>query len=267
MTFFFKTEQGYSFKLLIDLLQNTIRYPCFNVSSKGLELLMLDHYQRLLVNVELPASNFIEFNCDKPIVFGITSTYMQKLIKAVKRRNFLSLQVTEDRPSDLKITVVPKDKTSVREYAVKIQHVQMIDVDIPTGYDSPIHILCSDYQQMCKEIGGMDAQVVEMHVTGKQIQFECNAEDIYSKKFRFGVDLDTNKNASHGFKMTFDINQLVRLGKLSGIGGTSSYMKIFAVEGYPLLFQVNVGTLGTLSIYMKSNEEMERMKMIQDEIL
>ena len=151
MTFFCKTEQGYAFKLLVDLLQNTIRYPCFRISKTGIELLMLDHYQRLLVNVDLPATNFIEFNCDEPIVFGITSTYMQKLVKAVKRRNFLSMKITDEDPSNLKIIVVPKDKTSVREYDIKIQTVQIIDVDIPTGYDHPIHILCSDYQHMCKE--------------------------------------------------------------------------------------------------------------------
>lgn len=254
MTFFLKTEQGYAFKVLVDLLHNTIKYPCFTISERGVELRSLDYYQRLLVDLFLPAENFLEFRCDKPVTFGITSTYLQNLVKTVKRRNILTMEITDEDVSKLTVHVTPKDLSSTMSASLKIQHIQMIEVDLFEGYSYPIHIPSSEYQKMIKSLSSMEAKVVEITIKDdKQINFYCNAENVYDKSFTFGQDT-TGENE---YKMTFDINQLNRLSKLSCIGGTSSYIKIFSQKDYPLKFLVNVGTLGTLGIYIKSNEVIE----------
>ena len=52
-------------------------------------------------------------------------------------------------------------------------------------------------------------------------------------------------------KINFDIEQFVRLNKITGL---SNNIQIFPKKGLPLMFKTAVGNLGTISVYIKSKE-------------
>ena len=95
-----------------------------------------------------------------------------------------------------------------------------------------------------------------MRVTAKnfQIIFHCNAGGILKRTVQFGeeeIDEDSTEPATE-YCQDFLTEQLCRITKLSGL---SSNMQIF--PGKPLLFRSNVGSIGKISIYIKSKEQME----------
>ena len=62
---------------------------------------------------------------------------------------------------------------------------------------------------------------------------------------------DTNDNTDE-YSQEFSTEQLCRITKLAGL---STNMQIF--PGKPLLFKSNVGSLGKISIFIKSKEQLE----------
>lgn len=254
MSFHLKTDQGHSFKLLVDLLKNTIQYPCFSLTPEGIFLRVLDLNQVLLVDVYLAQENFLEYTCETPMVIGLTISYLQANLKSIKKKNILHMNIDENT-MELVTLIEPRDKSSSFEAGLQIHHVQSLTVDIPTDYGHPIHVSCSEYQKMCKEIGNVSAKTI-VTVFPETIIFSVNAENIYRKKFVFGAEIDGNVyNESESFSMTFSTTQIRKLAKMSAIGGPSSYLKIYAKKDEPIMFKVNVGTLGNISLYLKSKEQ------------
>ena len=96
-----------------------------------------------------------------------------------------------------------------------------------------------------------------MKVTAKnaQITFNCNAGGILKRTVQFGDEENDDDGVpieSNEYCQDFLTEQLCRITKLSGL---SSNMQIF--PGKPLLFRSNIGSLGKISIYIKSKEQIE----------
>ena len=84
------------------------------------------------------------------------------------------------------------------------------------------------------------------------IEFSCNAGGILKRTVQFGeIDEDEDKDATE-YEQEFVTDQLCRITKLSGL---STNMQIF--PGKPLLFTSSVGSLGKISIYIKSKEQID----------
>jgi hypothetical protein len=65
---------------------------------------------------------------------------------------------------------------------------------------------------------------------------------------------DDSKNDEPEYAEDFDTEQLTRITKLSGL---STNMQIYPKSENPLLFRCPIGTLGKISIYLKSKNLQE----------
>ena len=85
------------------------------------------------------------------------------------------------------------------------------------------------------------------------IEFSCNAGGILKRSVRFGEDVnDDEDELREEFAQDFNTEQLCRITKLSGL---STNIQIY--PGKPLLFKSNIGSIGTIFIYIKSKEQLE----------
>ena len=164
------------------------------------------------------------------------------------------INVDDKNPNDLAIKVIPKENNRISTSYLKIQTVQNLDIDIPTGYVKPVIVSSSEFQKMSKDMSNIGTT---MKVTAKnfQIVFHCNAGGILKRTVQFGeeeTDEDSIEGGSTEYSQDFLTEQLCRITKLSGL---SNNMQIY--PGKPLLFRSNVGSLGKISIYIKSKEQIE----------
>ena len=92
------------------------------------------------------------------------------------------------------------------------------------------------------------------------INFYCNAGDVYSKEVAFGdIDNDSDDEDNVNFyDYSFDTEQMCRLVKVAGL---SNRIQVYTHDKLPLFFKTRVGTLGTLGIYIKSNEQLEKEEL------
>jgi len=257
MTIIFKakTQEAYVLKILMELLANNIKTGCFEIDLNGISLCMMDHHRKVLIDLNLKAENFsiYKFN-SKKMFLGINLNHFHKMLKAIKKKDSIEFLIDDDFPSDLTIKVVPKENNKKTISVVKIQSIQNLDIDIPKGYEKQISVPSSDYQKMIKELSSI-GNVIKVTAKNFSIQFGCNAGGVLKRTVEFGEnesDDNDDKTEDNIFLQDFATEQLIRITKISGLSNT---IKIY--PGKPLLFKSNIGNIGTISIYIKSKEQIE----------
>lgn len=259
-----KTREGYVVKILAELLQNNIKTACFEVDGNGIRLNMMDHHKTILICLNLDANKFnvYKFKKDRKMYLGINLTHFHKMLKSIKKKDSVQFFIDDQSPNDLGIKVIPKENNRVTTSYVKIQSIQTLDIDIPEGYNKPILVPSGEYQKMIKGMVHI-SNIVNISAHGFQIRFTCDAGGVMKRTTDFGEteDSDDESDASDDehdeYKADFDADQLSRITKLAGL---STNMQIFPMDDLPLLFESDVGSIGKISIYIKSRQQIEMEK-------
>ena len=104
------------------------------------------------------------------------------------------------------------------------------------------------------------ASIMKIRSKKNYITFYCNAGDVYSREVAFGeIDDDSDSDDEDDtYEYSFDTEQMCRLVKVAGL---SNRIQVYTHDKLPLFFKTRVGTLGTLGIYIKSNEQLEKEEL------
>ena len=83
-----KTDQGYIFKLLIELLQHNIKDGCFSINQTGIYFRMSDTHHKICIDISLMSENFIHYEVasEEDIHIGVNLIHLFKMIKSTKLR-------------------------------------------------------------------------------------------------------------------------------------------------------------------------------------
>ncbi len=261
-----KTGEAYQIKVLAELLTNNLKTGCFEVSNDGIKLRMFDHPRKTLVDLRLLGENFsyYKFKYNDPICLGLNLNHFHRMLKSIKKKDSLQLFIDPSIPNELGIRTIPKENTRITTSGIKIQEVQNLDIDIPTGYGKPVIVPSSEFQKMCKDLSSIGSININVRARDFHIEFIADADGILKRKVTFGENEDSDdedsddRNLTKEYYATFTTDQLSRITKLAGLSNT---MQIFpATTKLPLLFRSSVGSLGKISIYVKSKELVEEEK-------
>ena len=259
MSFHIKTQEGYVIKVLSELLHNNIKVGCFEITKAGMFFRMTDTHNRLCIDIALYAENFEVFKVTLPpqeskILIGINLTHLRKMLRPVKKKETIEFIKVAPEDDDLCIRISSKEMNGETTTSnIKIQEMQIIDMDIPTGYDEYISIPTSKYQKMCKDMETI-SQSIKIESNKEMIRFTSIMEGVYSRSILFGVQNDSPVI----YDQHFESEQLNNLGRISGLGATTtSIIQVFTKPHLPILLRTNIGTLGKIGIYIKSKEQME----------
>jgi proliferating cell nuclear antigen PCNA len=256
-----KTREGYSLKVLAELLQNNIKTACFEVDEKGIRLRMMDTHRTILIDLELDADSFsvYKFRPDEKLYLGVNLTHFHKMLKSIKKRDSIQLFIDDESPTDLGIKVIPKENNRVTTSFIKIQNIQNLDINLPDNYSKPVIVPSGEFQKMCKGLTHI-SNVTHITAKGFLIRFSSDAGGVMKRFTEFGEtedsdgEEDDSKNDDPEYAEDFDTEQLTRITKLSGL---STNMQIYPKSDNPLLFRCPIGTLGKISIYLKSKNLQE----------
>jgi DNA polymerase III sliding clamp (beta) subunit (PCNA family) len=246
-----KTQDGYTIKILSELLQNTIKTACFRVTSEGIFLRMMDSQRRILIDIVLHKDKFNIFDLKVgPMDLGICLNHLYKMLKSVKKKDALMMCIDDVRPHQLCLLVYPKENNRVSKSSVHIQSIQNVTISLPTGYSSGILIPASEYQSTLK---GMDNISNIIYIAMKQysMSLSCSADNVYSREVQFGEIDDTTCEI---YRDEFDMEQFIRIVKIAGLG-TNLHVHAGAAQR-PLLITSNIGELGTIQVFIKSRTQM-----------
>lgn len=269
ITFKCKTGEAYQIKILAELLTNNLKHGCFDVTDDGITLRMFDQPRRTLVDMNLQAENFAlyKFKAGDKFCLGLNLNHFHKMLKSIKKKDSLQLFISSDTPNELGIKTIPKENTRVTTSGIKIQNIQNVDADVPLGYGKPVIVPSPDFQKMCKELSSIGSTNIRVKSRGFHIDFIADADGILKRKVRLGEsddsdDEETGDVAVNSYDATFTTDQFTRINKIAGLGST---MQIFpGTNELPLLFRSSVGSLGKISVYIKSKELLDKEMGVSD---
>lgn len=255
-----KTPEGFKIKMLAELLQNNIKTACFEISESGIKLRMINSHRIILIDLELSADNFTiyKFRSENKITIGINLNHFHKMLKSIKKKDNIILFIRNDNPTELGIKVIPKENNRKTISYIKIQNVQNISIELPKEYNKPIIVPSIDYQKTCKDMNSIGG-IINVVSNGYYVKFLCNTGNVLKREVIFGEigdddDSDYEDDDQEEYSQKFDTEQFCRIVKMAGLG---SVMHVFPKGGNPILFRSNIGTLGNISIYIKSREQIE----------
>ena len=269
ITFKCKTGEAYQIKILAELLTNNLKHGCFDVTDDGITLRMFDQPRRTLVDMCLQAENFslYKFKSEEKFCLGLNLNHFHKMLKSIKKKDSLQLFISTDVPNELGIKTIPKENTRVTTSGIKIQNIQNVDADIPLGYGKPVIVPSPDFQKMCKELSSIGSTNIRVKARGFHIDFIADADGILKRKVRLGESDDSDDEEginiiTNSYDATFTTDQFTRINTIAGLGST---MQIFpGTNELPLLFRSSVGSLGKISVYIKSKELLDKETGISD---
>ena len=183
---------------------------------------------------------------------GINLNHFHKMLKSIKKKDSIILFVTAKEPDELAIQVIPKENNRVTTSTIKIQQIQHLDIELPEGYQRPIIIPSNEYQKMVKEMNNI-SQTIKIIAQEYKIKFLCDAGTVYKREVIFGEDDDEGGEIIK-YDEVFDTEQLYRIIKVAGLGST---LHVYPKTDLPLLLKSHVGSLGTISIYIKTKLQIE----------
>lgn len=251
-----RTQKGYDIKVLSELLKENIKTACFEIDKDSISLRMMDNPKTVLIDMVLDASNFTLYKYrypDPKMYIGVTLIHLYKMLKSIKKKDIVELFITSDHPTDLGIKVFPEGNTQITTSYIKIQTIQNIDIDIPTGYNNyPVIVPCSDFQKMCKGLGHVSQTT---HIFSKRflIKFTTDAGGVMKRSTEFG-EFDDDEDDDEDeiiYSEDFDTEQLIRISKLASF---STSMQIYTKKNLPMLLRTTISNMGKISIYVKSKD-------------
>lgn len=265
-----KTSDGYCIKILAELLQSNIKSACFEVNKSGISLRTMDHHKTILVDLVLDSEKFsiYKFKPADNLYLGINLAHFYKMVKSIKKKDSIELFIKDDAPNDLGIKVIPKENNRVTTSFIKIKDDQMIDIDIPTDYHRPVLVPSSEFQKMCKGLVQISNKTL-ITSKGFLIRFTSDADGVMKRYTEFGEteesDSDTEEdNEENEYDDEFDTEQLTRITKLAGL---HTNIQVYTKSDAPLLIRSDIGTIGRISIYLKSKtmQELESQAVESEE--
>jgi len=247
------SPSAHLFKVVAEILQTNLKTSCFQLKSDGLFLRQMDENRTTLIDLKLDASKFKSFEFhpvekDDTVFIGLTLTHLYKLLKTVKKKDSITLYILHSEPTEIAIQVTPKDNKRVTTSFLKIQRVQNILVDVPTGYLTPaVPLPSTEFQKIYKDILSI-GKTVNVSATGSVLQFDVDAGGIVKRRVEYGDISTKNENDTPRYQEMFDTEQLVKLSKVCNLSQT---LNIYTEKNLPFLVSGDVGQLGTISIFVK----------------
>ena len=88
-----KTNEGYVFKILTEILLLNLKSCCFTLTEEGVYLNQMDTQNRILFNLKFISNNFqlYKFNYNEVKNIGLNLNYFHKMLKTIKKKDKLEL--------------------------------------------------------------------------------------------------------------------------------------------------------------------------------
>lgn len=249
-----KTKEGFILKVLGELLQNTLKFAPFRFTENGIFLRQADQKREQLIDISFNKENFVIYKCSKNINFIVNAYNFYKMLKNIKKKDSVTIFITEEKPDMLGITVEQTDENNKITTYIKITTNIVEDIGLPEGYSNPIIMNHKEFQKM-KNLQNISQQILIESKPG-YIKFFCDGGELYTREIIIGEEDDDEYEEKEVqlYKQNFYTHHLTLLTKCAGLSGN---VQIFTHEDLPLKIKMNLGNIGELIVYIKSKEMIE----------
>jgi proliferating cell nuclear antigen PCNA len=253
--FYLKSRDGFVFKIFSEFFASCMMRCAFTVDKNGLSLLSTDNKKHRLFSIKMPLLKFRKFDFIKPFSFDVNSNHLHKIMKTIRKKDSLTLYITEDQPHELKISVSQGTENIESTSTIRIMLVHPSDIEI-LDYSDKSYVNCTgkDFQKI-KNLSNIGKKT-NVILRNKEIIFDCDGGDVISKSIKIGEDVETKEESIDNLNVGVNTMYISSLSKIASI---SSNVLIYICENSPIKITFDIPTIGDFNIFIKTN------KIIDDE--
>ena len=197
-----KTPEGYTFKIIFELLKNCVNNSFLSLRPKVFKIHGLDSRESILIIVVLTKDNFLSYYCKEPKYLDINQTHCHSMLKSIKKKDGVSLIIDPLTPCNLSIKPERTDSTSnTTTKTVKIMNIGPVKLKIPSNYGEPVVSTSKDFQRMIKDISSISGKITRVISNGVWIRFLCDNGGVYGADVTLG---ETEEIEEEGPEIEFD---------------------------------------------------------------
>jgi len=260
------------YKTFFDLLttltashdNGSCRQACFKISNAGMTIFSSTIFNSNPSDVCIEANfrrlDFFSFALEgSDIVIGADLELVKNFFRTAKKSYDIEFQVFQPErdcfPSEMRIVIGDSNGKLNQTLRVVVENIQNVELTTLTptiqnrGYKTmelkPIQISKEDFNAL-KSIGTVTQGEGRVRITAgpTSAKFFSDIANIASKAIYIG-DPDEAKN-------TYDeIFHSSHIRNIHKTGAFSSFVKMFAVTKQPLMFETNIGDIGSLNVWVK----------------
>lgn len=241
----FQTVQASSFKATFEVLKDILNDINIYFDKNGMKVTTLDTARTSLIDLNLSAENFEQYECNIPVIAGVNITNFHKLLKTISNNDILCCEITDNEY--LNIYISNSSKSSKTKFQLKLLDVDEDRIELPEIEMNIITILPSiDFQRICRDMNHISTELV---VTRKQnkIYFECEG-DFANQKTE--IEVSETSDMVHEISGTYSLKYLNVFTKATGMCSNIQIMQ--EPENKFMVLKYNVANLGNLSFYLAS---------------
>jgi proliferating cell nuclear antigen len=258
-------------KSLFEVIKPYIKETNILINNEGIKISTMDNSKVSLTYVKLKAEKFEKYYCEKPIIIGIDTSTLFKVIKYCNRRETITFYIVESDQDKLGVELSDPFMGKIKDYKIPLLALDDKIANIHSmEFDYIINIPSVQFQQIIKDIHLLDGKIVEIKSIGKQIIFNCtdgiaefktsiseideklnkdqklllqqNGEDIKCIKF----EKSNEKIVQGKFKLSYLMN-FIKASHLC------ENMNILLTNDKPLILEYFVADLGILRCLLSSH--------------
>lgn len=254
-----KTNEAYVLKILMELLHHTVKLACFQICPTGIYLRMMDSNQKLLIDCVLKSENFNLFYFNpmvenQTINIGVNLNHFYKMLKSIKKRDSVVLYIESGKTSDLGIKIIPKDFSRITISLIKIQTIENLEIELPNPYSNSILVSSNEFCKMCKDMISISS-TINVRAKKFHIGFYSDIHSVFSREVLLGnYQEDIQDDETFIYEEIFDTEHISRILKISGL---HTSLNLTFEERMPFNIMSKIGSLGTISLYLKSKKQIE----------
>ncbi|MCS7131651.1 MAG: proliferating cell nuclear antigen (pcna) [Hadesarchaea archaeon] len=184
-------------KTCISAISSLIDEAAFKLTSAGIKMKAMDPSHVALVDFELPASAFVEYNVQKPVVLGVDLTEMNKIMARAKAEDEFVLEFDEEKN---RLTLTFKG-ASTRRFSMPLIDIDESELPEPKlQFTATVDVMAGVIQD-----GLRDAEIV-----GDNVKFELSEEGLsmYTESDKGATELKLHKGDPALLKL--DVKQTAR---------------------------------------------------------
>jgi len=275
--FYAEFPKGYSFKVAIDGKCVLLQRGTFVVTTEGMMFRQADEAGHVLIDGAYQRKNLPEYKCPKDIYFNLNLNHFHRMLKNIKKKDYITMYIEEAQPERLFLVVRQTDtkanpselRTEKIFIVIKMLQLPPEIMDLPdfindedgnviSVYKYPKVIKSTEIQKMKKMINV--AKIINVKMQGSHyISFDADKGELFGTEFEYGLfdeSTDADEFENMIYEAKFGVQSFTLLTKLPGM---CSHMQFYipTVPHYPLKVSMDGIGLGPFNIYIKNAEQID----------
>jgi len=242
-----KTIQASAMKSVFEVLKDIINDVNVYFTKDGVKILTLDTARVTLVQLNLLAENFEEYECTEEIIAGLNMANVHKLLKSVTSSDTLTMSA--DGRDIMNILIENPDKNSVTSFKLKLLDINEDMLDFPDIKMNVVTTMASiDFQRFVRDMSNLGNEMCIWR-DGYELELSCHGDFADQKTVIKYLDAPRCDRTGGSFSLKY----ISLYTKATNMCSSIQIMQDSVNTDMPIIFLYTIANLGELKFFLAPN--------------